>query len=221
VALACLIAIPLALNHLPSFIGRVFDIARWRVLLFCVAAALTFTYRYGPCRREALWRWITWAAHSPLSRGAASARFSWYAASFGSFNKTYGSLGPVIGLMTWMWLSVIAILVGAKLNAETEHQTAREDTVGEPKPLGRRGAKIADTVGPPDRRRDAYCANPLGCLNGGGPLRQCLSPPGDGANVAMTRLSVPVNSGTVGKWRWDAMTPSPHSSANRLCGSTP
>jgi membrane protein len=54
----------------------------------------------------------------------------------------------VIGFMTWMWLSVAVILIGAKLNAETEHQTARDSTEGAPKPLGARGAKMADTVGP-------------------------------------------------------------------------
>jgi membrane protein len=52
---------------------------------------------------------------------AGSALFSWYAGNFGSFNKTYGSLGAVIGFMTWMWLSIIVILIGGKLNAETEH----------------------------------------------------------------------------------------------------
>jgi membrane protein len=50
--------------------------------------------------------------------------------------------------MMWMWLSIIVNLVGAKLNAEIEHQTARESTVGQSKPLGRRGAKMADTIGP-------------------------------------------------------------------------
>jgi membrane protein len=149
VALACIVAIPVALNYLPRFIGLIFDIARWPVLLVCVAVALAFIYRYGPSRKEPRWRWITWgSAFAALAWLAASAVFSWYAANFGNFNKTYGSLGAVIGLMTWMWLSVIVILVGAKLNAETEHQTARESTVGEPKPLGRRGAKMADTVGP-------------------------------------------------------------------------
>ena len=73
---------------------------------------------------------------------------SWYAANFGSFNKTYGSLGAVIGFMLWIWLSVIVVLLGAKLNAEIEHQTARDSTEGAEKPLGRRGAKMADTVGP-------------------------------------------------------------------------
>ena len=80
--------------------------------------------------------------------GAFSAIFSFYAAKFGTFNKTYGSLGAVIGFMTWMWLSVSVILIGAKLNAETEHQTARDSTEGSPEPMGSRGAKMADSVGP-------------------------------------------------------------------------
>jgi membrane protein len=149
VALACVVAIPVALNYLPRAIGFIFDVARWPVLLVCVAVALAFIYRYGPSRREPRWRWITWGSgFAAVGWLAASALFSWYAVNFGSFNKTYGSLGAVIGFMMWMWISIIVILVGAKLNAETEHQTARESTVGAPKPLGRRGAKMADTVGP-------------------------------------------------------------------------
>jgi membrane protein len=66
----------------------------------------------------------------------ASALFSWYAASFGKFNETYGSLGAAIGFMTWIWISGIAIPLGAELNAETEHQTARDTTTGSPKPIG-------------------------------------------------------------------------------------
>jgi membrane protein len=73
--------------------------------------------------------------------------FSWYAESFGSFNRTYGSLGAVIGFMTWIWLSAIVILIGAELDAEMEHQTARDSTTGPPKPLGARRATMADTIG--------------------------------------------------------------------------
>ena len=80
---------------------------------------------------------------------AASGLFSFYAANFGTFNATYGSLGAVIGFMTWLWISAIVILLGAELNAEMEHQTARDTTTGQPKPLGDRGAKMADTVGAP------------------------------------------------------------------------
>ena len=80
--------------------------------------------------------------------------FSWYVANFGSYNKTYGSLGAIIGFMTWIWISIIVVLVGAKLDAEMEHQTARETTAGQPKPLGMRGARMADTVGPAQERPD-------------------------------------------------------------------
>ena len=96
-----------------------------------------------------LWQWITWGGtFAAITWLAASALFSWYAANFGTFNKTYGSLGAIIGFMMWMWLSIIVVLVGAKLNAEIEHQTVRQSTAGQPKPLGRRGAKMADTIGP-------------------------------------------------------------------------
>lgn len=73
--------------------------------------------------------------------------FSWYVANFGSYNKTYGSLGAAIGFMTWIWISTTIVLLGAQVNAEMEHQTAEDTTVGEPQPLGTRGAKMADSVG--------------------------------------------------------------------------
>jgi membrane protein len=63
--------------------------------------------------------------------------FCWYVANFGSYNKTYGSLGTIIGFMTWVWLSIIVVLVGAQLNAELEHQAARQSTAGQPRRSGR------------------------------------------------------------------------------------
>jgi membrane protein len=150
VALACVVAFPVMLNHLPApgVTGRLLNIARWPILSVLVAIGLTLIYRYGPSRTEPWWQWITWGgAFAAVIWLAASALFSWYAANFGSFNKTYGSLGAIIGFMTWMWLSIIVVLLGAKLNTEIEHQTARESTVGVPKPLGSRGAKMADTIG--------------------------------------------------------------------------
>lgn len=148
VALAAIVAIPVALNYLPGFVGFVLNIARWPVMLILVAFALACIYRYGPSRDEPQWRWLTWGStFAALAWLGFSAIFSFYAGHFGTFNKTYGSLGAVIGFMTWMWLSVAVILVGAKLNAETEHQTTRGSTEGEPKPIGERRAKMADTVG--------------------------------------------------------------------------
>jgi len=147
VAMACIVALPVALNYLPGFMGFILNIVRWPVMLVLVAVAIAVIYRYGPSRDEPKWRWITWgSAFAALAWLGFSALFSFYAARFGSFNKTYGSLGAVIGFMTWMWLSVAVILIGAKLNAETEHQTARDSTEGSPKPMGARGTKMADTV---------------------------------------------------------------------------
>lgn len=150
IALAAVVALPVALDHLPlkDVTALVLKIARWPALLVLVALGLALIYRYGPSRREPKWRWITpGSAFAAIVWIAASLLFSWYAANFGSYNKTYGSLGAVIGFMTWMWLSVIVILIGGKLNAEIEHQTARDSTEGGGKPLGTRDAKMADTVG--------------------------------------------------------------------------
>jgi membrane protein len=78
---------------------------------------------------------------------AGSLLFSWYVSNFGSYNQTYGSVGAVIVLMMWFWLSACIVLAGAELNAEMEHQTERDTTSGERRPRGRRGAYVADTVG--------------------------------------------------------------------------
>ncbi len=114
-----------------------------------LALALACIYRFGPSRQAPRWSWITWgSAAAAVLWFVASVLFSFYAANFGTFNATYGSLGAVIGFMTWLWISAITILLGAELNAEIEHQTVRDSTPGRPKPLGVRGAKMADTVGP-------------------------------------------------------------------------
>jgi len=125
--------------------------ARWPALFAAVALALACLYRFGPSREAPRWRWLTWGSVvATLLWVAASALFSWYAANFGTFNETYGSLGAAIGFMTWLWISAIVILLGGELNAEMEHQTARDTTIGASKPMGVRGAKMADTVGAPE-----------------------------------------------------------------------
>ena len=72
---------------------------------------------------------------------------SWYVANFGSYNATYGSQGAIIGFLNWMWLSTIIVLTGAEINAETEHQTARDRSERPAKPMGARGARMANEVG--------------------------------------------------------------------------
>ena len=130
VAIAGLVALPVAFDYLPGFLGFILDIVRWPVLLAIVAVALACIYRHGPDRAELRGRWISWgsAFAAPAWLGF-SALFSYYAANFGAFNKTYGSLGAVIGFMLWIWLSVVVILIGGKLNALTGHRpSARAPT---------------------------------------------------------------------------------------------
>jgi membrane protein len=149
VALVAIVAVPIVLHALPSFLGTVINWARWPMMAVLIALVLAFIYRYAPSRDEPKWRWISWGSvFAAIGWLAFSAVYSFYAANFGTFNKTYGSLGAVIGFMLWMWLSTAVILLGAKLNAEIEHQTAHDTTEGEPQPLGKRGAYVADTVGP-------------------------------------------------------------------------
>ncbi len=148
--IAAVVVLPVALNYigLGGATDLIIRIGRWPILFVLVALALAFIYRYGPSRSKPKWRWITWgSAFAALAWIAVSVLFSWYAANFGSYNQTYGSLGAVIGLMIWLWLSTIVILLGAQLDAEMEHQTARDTTTGPPKPLGARGATVADRVG--------------------------------------------------------------------------
>ena len=121
---------------------------RWPALFAVLLAGLAVLYRFGPSRDRAQWRWVTWG--SGLAGGlwlVGSILFSWYVANFGNYNETYGSLGAVIGFMTWMWISTTIILAGGELNAEMEHQTAEDTTVGSPERLGRRRATMADRVG--------------------------------------------------------------------------
>ncbi|MFL5047837.1 MAG: YihY/virulence factor BrkB family protein [Xanthobacteraceae bacterium] len=150
VAMAAVVALPVVLSYIG--LGRatelLFTIGRWPILFAAVALWIALIYRYGPSRDTPQWRWVTWgSACASLAWIVLSILFSWYAANFGSYNKTYGSLGAAIGFMTWIWLSTIVVLLGAELDAEMEHQTARDTTTGAPQPLGARGAAVADTIG--------------------------------------------------------------------------
>jgi membrane protein len=118
------------------------------VLLIGLLGGFALLYRYGPSRSNAQWRWLSvGSVVAALAWLAGSALFSYYLKHYANYDATYGSLGTAIGLMMWMWMSAVVTLVGAELNAEIEHQTARDTTDGTPKPLGTRGATMADTVG--------------------------------------------------------------------------
>jgi len=121
----------------------------WLVVAGVVLVLLGALYRYGPSRSRARWRWVSpGSGLTTVLWLIASAGFSIYVANFGNYNETYGSLGAVVVLLMWLWLSAYLVLLGAELNAEMEHQTRRDTTRGAEKPMGERGAYVADTVGP-------------------------------------------------------------------------
>jgi membrane protein len=125
VAVALVAVVPSMLNYLglENATQWLFTVARWPLLLLAIAVALALIYRYGPSRGEPKWRWITWgSAFAAVGWIVLSMLFSWYAANFASYNRTYGSLGAVIAFMTWMWLSATVVLVGAAIDVETERQ---------------------------------------------------------------------------------------------------
>ena len=121
---------------------------RWLTVLAMTAAAFAMLYRFGPSRAQARWRWI-WVGALLAAAGwlAGSLGFSTYVNRIAHYDATYGPLGAVIAFMVWVWFSIMTILVGAELNAEIEHQTAVDSTTGPDRPMGARGAAMADTVG--------------------------------------------------------------------------
>jgi len=140
----------LALLPLDELTDLLLRYARWPLLLLVAGIGISILYRFGPSRTRPNWRWISWGSIlACLVWIAASAGFSYYLQGFANYNATYGSLGAAIGFMMWTWISVIVLLVGAQLNAEIEHQTAVDTTIGKPQPMGQRGAVMADTLGSP------------------------------------------------------------------------
>jgi membrane protein len=148
---SAVVALPLVLGHLglTPKAQIIVGLLRWPLLFLGLLAALGILYRFGPSRRAARWEWLSVGTLAAASLWiAGSALLSWYLSNFGNYDATYGSLGAAIGLMMWMWMSAIIVLYGAELNSEIEHQTAVDTTVGRPRPLGGRGAVMADTLGP-------------------------------------------------------------------------
>jgi membrane protein len=137
-------------NRLGDLTTIAITIATWLIAGGLASVAIGAAYRFAPDRHDAQWRWI--------SLGSALATFLWllatlgfgaYAATIGNYNATYGSLGAVVVLLMWLYVSAYAILLGASVNAEIERQLERDTTTGAPKKLGKRGASVADEVAPP------------------------------------------------------------------------
>jgi membrane protein len=149
-AVGAIAALPVLLDrlYLGSGAELLISLARWPVLILVLILGLSALYRFGPSRDAAQWSWVSpGAVFASVGWLAASLLFSWYVANFEDYNKTYGAIGAVIGLLTWMWLSATIVLVGAEINSECERQTDRDTTKGPPMPIGMRGADAADRKG--------------------------------------------------------------------------
>ena len=121
----------------------------WIVAAGLASAAVAGLYRVAPSRADPRWRWVTpGSILATIGIVATTAGFGWYAASLGDYNATYGSLGGVVVLLLWLWLSAYVLMLGGELNAELERQTERDSTTGPERPLGERRAKMADAVAP-------------------------------------------------------------------------
>lgn len=149
-AIGLVVAAPLAMSSLG--LGHVGDLilryGRWPALAVMILLGLALLYRFGPSRKTPKWRWISiGSVLAAVAWLTGSAALSYYLATYAGYDATYGSLGAAIGLMMWMWMSTIVVLFGAELNSELEHQTAQDSAKGGGKPLGARGAEVADTVG--------------------------------------------------------------------------
>ncbi len=130
--------------------GKIFvGVLRWLLLPVGMMVALSVIYRYAPDRDEPRWRWTSpGALVATLIWLGASALFAVYTSNFGKYDKTYGSLGAVVVLMLWLFITALCVIIGAELNAEFERQTTKDSTIGPQRPMGSRDAEAADTLGP-------------------------------------------------------------------------
>lgn len=131
--------IPIALRYLPlgSMGDQLVSLVRWPIMLTVLILALAAIYRWGPAVPDARWRWISpGAIFAAFALVATSMLFSWYAANFADYNETYGSLGAVIALMTWLWLNATIVLVGAEINSELDRHLRRMAGLAPIKPIG-------------------------------------------------------------------------------------
>ncbi|WIJ23516.1 YihY/virulence factor BrkB family protein [Devosia sp. RR2S18] len=144
------VVVPVVLNvvGLGSGLEWLVQIGSYVVLALFLLAGIAALYRYGPSRQQAEWKWITpGALFAVVAIIVISILFSWYTSNFANYNETYGSLGGLIALLTWIWITMTVLIIGAELNSETEHQTRQDTTIGTDDPMGRRDATVADTLG--------------------------------------------------------------------------
>jgi membrane protein len=122
-AVSALVAVPELFARLGFQDAERLDLIRWPILFLTILTFSALLYHYGPSPQERPWHWITpGGLLSAIGWMAMSLVFSTYVAHFGSYNRTYGSLGAVVGFMTWLWLSLMVVLLGGEFNCEADKQ---------------------------------------------------------------------------------------------------
>ncbi len=192
-------------------LGAVFTwtwlIAQWPVIFLLVTLAVAIVFYFGP-DAEQEWTWITpGSVAATLLWLLVSVGFRFYITNFGSYNATYGTIGGVIVLMLWFYLSALSLLVGAELNAEIEHASPYGKEPGEKKPGERRRiGRLAERLWRRQGHSGALVPVPASALVatpeavGGGSncaIDRELPPAGIAARPARTRTSDWLLSGLV------------------------
>lgn len=117
----------LGLLPFPGFVQILVNIAIWPLLLLIGMLAIALLYRFGPSRPPLRWKWLTpGSITATILWLIASAALSIYIQNFGNYNKTYGTLGGIVILLLWLWLSSFVLLLGAELDAAVEKQTRKK-----------------------------------------------------------------------------------------------
>ena len=133
----------------PEWLRLTAPVVVWASLAALMVAVIAVLYRFAPDRKQARWRWITWgAAGATVLWVATSVALFGYVQSIGTYESTYGSLAGVAISMFWLWITVLLVVAGAAVNGEAERQTVRDSTVGPERPIGERGAVVADSAPP-------------------------------------------------------------------------
>jgi membrane protein len=137
------------LRDAPEAVRTVAPVFVWLALAALMSAVLAVLYRFAPDRKLARWRWTTWGATGAtvLWLVTSVALFA-YVQRLGTYESTYGSLAGVAISMFWLWITVLLVVVGAAVNGEAERQTVRDSTIGAERPMGERGAVVADSAPP-------------------------------------------------------------------------
>jgi len=154
IALVTVVIAPIVLAFVPlgAFGTMVADLIRWTIAITVLLAGIGVLYRFGPNRQPAKIGWLTFGAvFAVVSWAVVSIGFSYYVANFGNYNQVYGSIGAVIAMLVWLWISSFLVLMGASWNAQVELRVHSDTTVGRSRPQGERGAYVADSFVTPQK----------------------------------------------------------------------